>query len=213
MIHFLRQPQELFAVFAGLLQKADETLEQTRKSPLTHDIKRLDTLRDSVFRALKATWKYALAEINPVKCEAAERLGVVLHHLGNLAAKPYNEATAGLANFLQELRGKYASEVELLNLTELANKLEETNNAFEATLLQRNAEASARPEMKMIELRHDINRRYLDMIERIEAQALLEGDEHFDGFIRTLNANIERYKNARRSLKKKDEATGSNFAT
>ncbi|MDR2468964.1 MAG: DUF6261 family protein, partial [Tannerella sp.] len=99
---------------------------------------------------------------------------------------------------LDELRGKYASDVEMLNLTDMVNKLEDANNAFEATILQRNAEVSERPDMKLLEIRHETNRCYLDILERIEAQALLEGDERFAGFIRTLNTNIERYKRSRR---------------
>ena len=184
----------LFALFLSLLQKADELLEVIRKSPLTHDIKQLDSLRDSAFRALKAAWKYALASLEPPKYKAAERLGIVFHHFGNLAAMPYNEATGAIVNFVEELRGAYAADVELLDLTELVNRLEEANNAFEAVVMERNAEASERPEAKLEEIRHETDRCYLDILERIEAQALLEGDERFHGFIRTLNTNIERYK-------------------
>ena len=186
--------EALFALFLTLLQKADELLEIIRKSPLTHEIKLLDGLRDSAYRALKAAWKYALAGLDPQKHKAAERLGIVFHHFGNLAAMPYNEATGAIVNFVEELRGTYAADVELLELTELVNRLEEANNAFEAAVMERNAEASERPEAKLEEVRHEIDRCYLDILERIEAQALLEGDERFAGFIRTLNTNIERYK-------------------
>jgi hypothetical protein len=199
--------ETLFALFLTLLQKADGLLEIIRKSPLTHDIKLLDALRDSAFRALKAAWKYALAAIEPQKREAAERLGIVFHHFGNLAARPYNEATGGIVNFVQELHGTYAADVALLELTEQVNRLDDANNAFENAVMQRNAEASARPDEKLLEVRHETNRCYLDMLDRIEAQALLEGNDRFDAFIRTLNANIERYKHIRHH--KKDDGTAS----
>jgi hypothetical protein len=179
---------------------------------LTVDIKRFDMLRDSAFRALRAAWKYALAELDPQKQLAAERLGIVFHHFGNLASKPYNEATGAILNFLDELRGKYAADVEMLNLTDMVNKLEDANNAFEAAILQRNAEASERPDMKLLEIRHETDRCYHDILDRIEAQALLEGDERFAGFIRTLNANIERYKRSRRPHKKDDSETENDTA-
>lgn len=186
--------EALFSLFLTQLQQADEALEQIRKSPLTVDIRRFDALRDSAFRSLKAAWKYGLADPDPYQHEAAERLGIVFHHFGNLASKPYNEATAGILNFIQELRGKYAPDVQTLTLTGLVDKLEEANNAFETMVLQRNAEAAERPALNMLQLRHDTDRCYCDMLERIEAQALMEGPDRFDDFIRTLNANIERYK-------------------
>ena len=48
---------------------------------------------------------------------------------------------------------------------------------------------------------------YLDMLERMEAQILLEGETQFADFVKTLNANIERYKNtlARRKANNKDD--------
>ncbi|MDR2473577.1 MAG: DUF6261 family protein [Tannerella sp.] len=197
-----------FAQIVTMIQKADDMLGQIRKSALTSDIKRFDVQRDSAFRALKASWKYTLSEPEPQKYQAAERLGIVFNHFGSPVNKPYNEATGAIMNFLDELRGKYAADVEMLNLTDMVNKLEDANNAFEAAIIQRNAEVAGRPEMKMLEIRHETNRCYYDITERIEALTLLEGDERFAGFIRTLNTNIERYKRSHRSAKKDDSENG-----
>jgi hypothetical protein len=59
----------------------------------------------------------------------------------------------------------------------------------------------------VLDLRRKIDRCYLDIIERIEAQILLQGDETFATFVKTLNTNIDRYLAVlnRRGGKKKGE--------
>ncbi|MDR2473929.1 MAG: DUF6261 family protein [Tannerella sp.] len=194
-----------FNNFIDLLQKADDTLELIRKSALTSDVTNLDVRRDNVFRGLKAVWKAALVAIEDDIKAAAERLGIVFDHFGNLASKPYSEETAGIINFIQELRSHYADDIATLNIVAMVDALEAANNEFEETILRRNDEMAARTTFKIIELRHEINRCYGDMIDRIEAQALLEGKDRFAEFISTLNANIERYKQAKRTKKKTSE--------
>ena len=186
--------EELAPKFANLLQMADNILEVIRKSALTKEIQRLDAVRKKSFRALKAGWKVGMLDTNPAKHAAGERLLIMFQHFGNLPAKSYNEVTGGIVNMVEDLRGKYAADVELLNLAEVTDRLDADNNAFEAAIMKRNEEAAERPDDKLIKVRYDLDRCYLDILERIEALALIEGVEHYEGFIRVMNANIERYK-------------------
>jgi hypothetical protein len=61
-------------------------------------------------------------------------------------------------------------------------------------------------------LRRKIDRQYLDIVERIEAQILLNGEEPFATFVKTLNANIDRYLAVlnRRGGKKTEDKTEEN---
>ncbi|MDR2564158.1 MAG: DUF6261 family protein [Prevotellaceae bacterium] len=186
--------QQLFANFIELMQKADAALEQIRKSKVTDDIVQLDARRDNAFRMLKSALRYGLSSTDPNQLAAAKKLEPVFKHYGNLAAKSYDDETAGIVNFIQDLRGSYASYVEILEWEGMIAALELANNEFEAAILLRNAESADRPAYKMLDLRTKINRCYLDMIEKIEAKILLNGDEDIAEFVKNLNSNIERYK-------------------
>ena len=184
----------IFALYLPLLTKADELLEVIRKSSLTKEIKELDGKRDKAFRALKAGLKFGLTSLDPEKHKAAERLDIVFHHFGDLAKKSYNEETGGIINLIEELRGKFASDVELLDLGERVNDLESTNDNFEAVIALRNEETADRPEAKLVEVRQEVDHCYLQIIDLIEALVLVDGVERYSEFIRNLNANTERYK-------------------
>ncbi|MDR1119904.1 MAG: DUF6261 family protein, partial [Dysgonamonadaceae bacterium] len=62
-------------------------------------------------------------------------------------------------------------------------------------ILDRNDEAAGKADqVKMLDTRRQTDRCYLDIVERIEALALIQGDAAFVDFANALNANIERYK-------------------
>jgi hypothetical protein len=184
---------ELYALFLILFTDVDTALEKLLKSGYTAAIVLLDGQRDDVFRGLTEAVESASHHFDPVMREAAEALKPLWDHYGNLAVRPFNEETAALINFMQELRGKFAPAVQTLGLTGWVDELEHRNNAFEAAVLERNRESADKPDLHVLDLRRKINRCYLDMVERIEAQILLQGEEPFATFVKTLNANIDRY--------------------
>jgi hypothetical protein len=188
--------EALFVVFMTFYGKADETLEQIRKSNYTSEIVQLDALRDNTWTGLSETVKSALHHYNESKRAAAKRLAILFDHYGNIAVKTYNEETASIYNFLQDIRGKYAAEIVTLDLTGWLNELERANNEFETAVLERNREYAGKTDLSMLEIRRQTGRAYLDIVERIEALCLIYGDDRFAPFIKILNANIERYKTA-----------------
>ncbi|MDR2627432.1 MAG: DUF6261 family protein [Dysgonamonadaceae bacterium] len=199
--------EALFATFVTLYKQADEALEILRKSSYTEDIIAFDGKRDNAFHGLSENIRSYLSHFVTLKREAAQRLVAVLDHYGNLARKPFNEETAGIVNFIQELRNNYPEQVQTLGLVSWIGELEEANNEFEAAILARNAEIAARPDLKMLEVRRETDRNYLQTIERIEALTLINGDDAYSDFITKLNANVERYKNvlSRRGTHKQKE--------
>jgi hypothetical protein len=184
----------LFVVFLTLYGQADETLEKIAKSAYTSLIVQLDGVRDSTFRGLGEAVKSASRHYDPMRREAAERLEPLFAHYGNLAARPFNEETSAIYNFIQELRGKYAGAVAQLDLQGWTDELERNNRDFETAVLERNRETAGQSDLKMLNLRRQTDRCYLDMAERIEAAILLHGEGAYADFVRTLNANIERYR-------------------
>jgi hypothetical protein len=202
----------LFAVFLSLYGKADEAMEVLRKSSFTTEIIQLDDERDNTFRGLSGSIETALHHYDPAKRAAAERLKPLFDHYGNLSAKPYNEETAGIYNLLQELRGQYAPQSAALELTGWIDELERRNQAFEAAILTRNTESAGKStEVKLLDIRRQTDRCYLDIVERLEALMLIRGEAAFGGFVKELNANIERYNNvlSRRHAQKTDKTNNN----
>jgi hypothetical protein len=185
--------EQLFTVLMTLYGNADETLEQIRKNNLTSSIEHLDEVRDNAFYGLSGTVNTALRHYDTNKRDAAERIVILLDHYGNIAEKPYNEETAAIYNFAQDIRSKYANEIDALDLNGWIDELERANNEFEKTVLERNQEYAGKTQLKMVDIRKKADRTYLDIVERIEALSLIRNDSALDDFIKTLNANIDRY--------------------
>jgi hypothetical protein len=186
---------ELFSVFVVLYGKADKLLEVIRKSNFTALIVEKDRLRDNTYMGIAETVNAFKRHYDPAKRTAAERLSVLIDHYGNVADKPYNEETATIYNFSQDIRSKYAHEITVLDLNGWIDELDRYNTEFENAILDRNKEyAAGDDEMSLFDVRKKTDRVYLDIVERIEAFALIRnGDAVLTGFIKNLNANIDRY--------------------
>jgi hypothetical protein len=201
---------ELYALFLTLYVLADEALEKLLKSGYTQVIIDADAQRDDVFRGLTTAVQSASFHYDPVRREAATELSLVLDHYGNLAVRPYNEETAAIGNLIQDLRGRYAGAVQTLDLAGWVDELERRNNAFETAVLDRNRETAAKPDLNLRDLRRQINSCYLDIVRRIEAAILLRGEGAYADFVRTLNANIDRYRIALKRRSGKTSESESN---
>jgi hypothetical protein len=184
----------LFATFLILYAMADEAIEKIRMSSITAEMPTWDKKRNNTFRGLVMAIESGRHHFDENKRAAAEHLNPVLSQYGNLAAKPYNEETAGIYNFLQELRGNYANDIQTLELREWVDELERNNQEFEQAVLERNRENAGKTDLQLMDVRRQTNRCYLDIVERLEALMLIEEDANYAVFVKTLNTNIERYK-------------------
>jgi hypothetical protein len=190
--------EKLFGVFLFLYAIADEIIEKIRKSKMTPQIFTLDKRRDNTFRGLIHTIGADKFHFDSAKSAAAKNLEPLLTHYGNLADKPYNEETSGIYNFIQEFRTNYSAEIETLELNTWLDELKKDNDAFEEAILERNKEISGRSEVRLLDVRRDIDNCYREMIQRIEASMLIleEDAEKYEPFVKMLNANIKRYLDA-----------------
>jgi hypothetical protein len=186
-----------FALFGSLYILVDGIIERIRKNKMTAHIFELDKQRDTTFRGLVHTIDSYTYHFDITKQKAAKNLSTVLSHYGNLADKPYNEETSGIYNFLQELRTNYGDEIDILELAPWLDDLEQKNSEFGKAILDRNQDEANKSELRLIDVRKDIDQCYTDIMERIEASALLEEDENqknfYETFLKELNTNIKRY--------------------
>ncbi|MDR1864713.1 MAG: DUF6261 family protein [Bacteroidales bacterium] len=144
----------LFAVFLTFCGQEDGTLEKIAKSGYISVIVRLDGVRDRTFLGLGESVKSASRHYDPLRRQAAETLEPLFAHYGNLAARPFNEETSAIHNFIQELRGKYAGAVAQLDLQGWTDELEHNNRDFETAVLERNRETAGQSDLKMLNCYH-----------------------------------------------------------
>jgi hypothetical protein len=183
----------LFALFVTLYVRADEALEIIRKSVMTEQLAEADHVRDVTFRGFADAVKSGLSHFDPIRREAARQLKIVFDHYGNLARKLYDEETASIYNFLQEINGVHAAHIATLGLGEWVSRLEADNKAFDALQQTRYAEGAGKPDLRMIEIRRETDRTYRDMLDRIDASILLNGEAPYAPFVNAHNIRVEHY--------------------
>jgi hypothetical protein len=204
--------EKLFGVFLFLYAIADEIIEKILKSKITPQISTLDKKRDNTFKGLVQTIRASKHHFDNAKSAASRSLETLLKHYGNLAEKPYNEETSGIHNFIQEFRSNYKEELSILDLSAWLDELERDNNIFEEAILERNKEISGKSEVRLLDVRRDIDACYKEIIQRIEALMLVEEEEtnKYEPFVRMLNTNIKRYLDAVAQRKGRANADNDN---
>jgi hypothetical protein len=202
--------EELFAVFIMLYVDVDQALEVIRKSATTEQLVEADNDRDIDFRGFVDAVKSALSHFDPAKSEAARRLQIVLDQYGNVARKSYDAETASIYNLVQEMNGAHAADIALLGLGDWITRLDADNKAFEVLKNTRYSEEEGKPAFRVRELRKKIDSNYRDMLDRIDASILLNGETQYAAFVNAHNIRVDHYNNIiaqrkGRNAKKKDE--------
>jgi hypothetical protein len=175
----------------------DTALKKIVKSATTSEMETADHGRDGSFRGLVNSIKAALDHYERDVVKAAYRLKVVSDTFGNLAAKPINEETSGIYNFVQELdSAKYAGDVATVGLTGHVRKLDADNRAFDALSKSRDDENAVKTQLKMKQCRAATDRAYNAIVKQINALILVEGKEPYIAFVNKMNTFIDRFNNA-----------------
>jgi hypothetical protein len=179
--------------FYTLYVQEDGCIKKVLKSETTLKRHQADRGRDNTFRGFADSVKSALNNSDPEVKDSAYRLDILLKSYGNLARKPYQEETAGIYNLLGDLKEKYAKDVKILNLDKWVNELESNNIAFENLVKARFSELEQVTDLKAKDVRKNIDKVYLDIVEKIKAVILLENDPVYEAFARKLNTIISIY--------------------
>ncbi|MDR1199794.1 MAG: DUF6261 family protein [Prevotellaceae bacterium] len=186
----------LYDLYKAAFDNEIEALDFIRKSELTTKIANQDHRRDTIYRGFVETIKGEIHHFDQEHVEAAELLYEVCKHYGNIARKTLDDETAAIDDLLRELDSNgNKSLVELLGLADWLDQLEVENNRFKQLMLDRYAETSQRPAIRMCDARTLVDRCLRLIFDRIDALALVNGITAFESFIKELNAVIERYKN------------------
>jgi len=209
----------LFKDFLALYADADKALEIIRKSATTEKLAEADTQRDNTLRGFNNAAKAMLNHFDPLKVDAAKRLQIVINTYGDMARKYYDEQTASIYNFMQEMKGKYAADITLLNLNDWTTQLEADNKAFDTLMKSRYSDDSKNTNLRLQSIRTETDRNYRDTLDRLDALILINGAiQPQSTFIIELNTRSQRYENilaqrqGRAAAKKENKEQGQNNA-
>ncbi len=194
-----------FAEFCTLLDQEKSGLEVIRQHKLTAEIAQLDEQRDHIFSGLVTNVKSLKHHFNADIQAAAVELSTVLNTYGNLTTTTYNEETAGLHKLTEELLADYNNQLTTCNLVDWVTHLQTVNENFKTLMLSRNEDLTDQEPIHMRSVRKEIDRVYQLMVKRIEASALLNGEDDFKDFVNELNGRIEYYKEHNIHTKKKED--------
>ncbi|MDR1865667.1 MAG: DUF6261 family protein [Bacteroidales bacterium] len=183
-----------FAAFVVLLDKENLALEVIRKSELTAGITEADERRDNVYRGFLILLESYLHSPRSEKVEAARHLRIVTDHYGDFRNKPYNEETASITNFVQEVYERCAADLDTLNAGEWISELSAANQTFDELMNRRFDRAAEREYVSLRETRNEIDKIYAQMVEFIDASVILNGGEAHTGFVNRLNERVQYYK-------------------
>jgi hypothetical protein len=184
-----------FAAYLPLYANEAEALDVIRKSAVTDEIDNADHLRDTTFRGMCDTVKGATNHFTPTKREAAQRIQIAIDHFGNINAKPYDEQTASIKTLLADLITAYAADVATLSLEEWITELQANNDAFEALMDERYSDDAGKTQLKMKEVRREVDTAFRTITTRIDALAVVNGPETYTPFVNELNSRVEKYNN------------------
>ena len=185
--------------FRILYQQEDECLVLLQKSSYTKLMYELDEKRDGLFRGLV---NFVITNLNHFKAEvrlAANRLKILFDTYGNLAQKPDKEETSGIINLTQDLESKFAADIELIGATEWVAELKACNLEYAELEENRYQERGEKPEVKLKQIRMEIDAAYRDITRAVEALATLADTPveiaKYKAFINDLNILVEDYRN------------------
>lgn len=186
---------EVFASFQTAFQNEDTAYKQVQKSAITKDLTDADNERDTVLRGFRWMIYAQQRHFDPIISDAAYRVMVVLDSYGDLATQSYENETANVINLLQDLKGELAAYVKTLGLEPWCAKIEEVNTACDTLMKLRYAESSKRAVIAtMRESRLAVDAAYKELLKRLYAAAVFNGEAKYAKTMAELDVVLKRYK-------------------
>lgn len=183
-----------YEAFKLKYQDEIEAYKAITKSATTEDIADADHDRDTTLRNIADLAHAALNHFDASMHSPAKVVNVVLDQYGDLTSKPYDEETGETENLIRDLRTKAGAETATIGLVPWINMLENQNIKFKTLEATRNSEEANRSELRMKEVRLEIDAAYRKIIKRVNALIVVNGEAPYAEFVKELNARITRAK-------------------
>lgn len=182
-------------VYKDGIFRMERALEKVPASVFTSKMVDVDGRRDRVLRILQTHLSDPTVYSEADKRAACERLAVLMGGYSNIVYEAQEKETGMCRNLILDLRSEpYKADVELLGLKEWVDRLDVTNEEFDSYVESRIEESQGKVTGGVSVPRRDTEKAYDEIVRRINALALVNGDEAYAGFIDYLNARIAYFK-------------------
>lgn len=182
-----------------------------RGSVITKLLQEDDERRDKALNGIQsAIYAYTYHYDVEVKGAADVLLPSIKKYGTGIAKQNYQAETAIIDSIVEEWKREaiYTDALSKLSLTNWMNELDASNIKFNTDYLERVKENAEAPEVKIVDLRKQINEAYYVLTDRIEAFDTIGEGVEYANIIKLTNSLIEKYNAilASRSYKEEEDA-------
>jgi len=190
--------EDLVPKYTEEVTRLFEVINRQRGSEVTPQLIDTDVLRDAhlseLFNTIDAARRSAIA--------ARQTAGLALYRVASpyrgIGANEYNKETAQIRGLLRDLGADdMAAHIDTLTLGSVVQGLRQANNKFATLMEQRNVQEGTRAasvDISTTSQQRVVNNLYSQIIEKINAVALLQPTEAVNTFIDNLNGYVIEYK-------------------
>lgn len=190
------QAAEEYARLQSAVERERLALVISRKSFASNEIAQADEERDRLYRSFRQAVKAFLQMPLPDKSEAAKLVWQRIKDYRLRAEDQMDKETGLLGHLCSDLRGEFAEAVNTLGLMPAVVAMDEANDRLEAHKLMRTQERAAAKVGEAPASRLAASMAYRDLVRKVNALAIVYGEEPYANFIDILNIEITRYKRA-----------------
>ena len=182
-----------YMVYSSLFSSEGLALDIIIKSAITDELAIADMKRDATFSGLASAVKSGTKHFSAEVKQAAARVQVVFDTYGNVAKKGYDEETAAINSLITDLNSTYAADVPLLGIAGWITELKANNDAFDTLKKSRYIEEACKTQLRMKQVRTEVDAAYKAIVERINALIIVNGDRLYASFVNELNERIDQF--------------------
>ena len=183
---------DVFDDYKAAHQREGKALVAITKSATTQEIVNADHERDYTLRGFFDQVRSDLNHYDENTRSSAIRVNIILDGYGNMIPKPYDEESGLINGLINDLGAKVPNDLEILNLTPWISTLFNQNTRFIALEASRNSEESDRSELRMKQVRVEVDAAYRKLVERLNALVIIAGEDSYRPIVNKINVRIER---------------------
>lgn len=193
--------------FTTAFNEEDRCLKISQKSELTEKIAEQDALRDAAYMGLKGAVKAFLNFPAGDMLTAAKTVWQTIKDFDIDVNMQLDKETGLMLNLKDDLDKKLSEEVKKLSLTPFVEQMGEANLQVKTMIAERDAARAAITVGEMKAARAATDEAYREIVTKVNAYAVIEGDTAYATFIDNINSMIKRYKEEVLATSKKTTTT------
>jgi hypothetical protein len=187
-----------YDAFRACVEREAQRYNVVRKSEFSEEKEEADHARDTVWVGFGATLRITAQHFTPEVREAARRLKIVFDGYNSprpVAKQPYDAETASIREFLNEVNGKYAADVQTAGLSSWTKELAERNAEFDRLAKAYTQQQAEKPDSRMTDLRRQTDDACKTIVELINADVTRYGEEAYQALLAEWRELVKRYNN------------------